>query len=100
MISRYDRPHTFFYLDPPYLHETRSSTGEYGPHEMSPEQHEDLLELLGTIRGKFILSGYPSKIYDRQRWRRGWGFESKEIDNKASSAKTKEMKTECLWMNF
>ncbi len=31
-----------------HLHETRSSVGEYGAHEMTVEQHE---MLLGTLAG-------------------------------------------------
>ena len=37
--------------DPPYLHDERSSVGEYGEHEMTPEQHEELLEVLSGIEG-------------------------------------------------
>ena len=63
-IRQQDGPDTLFYLDPPYLHETRATTGEY-LHEMTPEQHAELLDVLTGLKGKFLLSGYHSGAYDR-----------------------------------
>lgn len=98
-IRELDSPGTLFYCDPPYLHETRSSTGEY-EHEMTMEQHDALLIFLGQIKGKFLLSGYRSELYDE--WANAYGFIRHEfqIDNKASAAKSKAKKTECVWANF
>lgn len=99
-IEAYDHPRALFYLDPPYLHETRSSTGEYGPHEMTPDQHRALLCCLHAMEGRFMLSGYQSEMY--AEWQYTWGYRchEKEIDNKASSSKTKAKKTECVWVNY
>lgn len=100
-IRKYDHPRALFYCDPPYLHGTRSSTGEYGKHEMSEEDHEKLLATLAGIKGKFMLSGYHSELYDC--WANethGFPCHEREIDNKASSKKKKPKKTECLWTNF
>jgi len=50
LIRLYDRRETFFYLDPPYWgmrHYTFNFT---------EEQHERLAEVLGAIKGRFILS--------------------------------------------
>ncbi len=99
VITKQDGPKTLFYLDPPYLHSTRVTTGDY-ECEMTAEQHRRLLEVLTGIEGKFILSGYRSDLYDRYADKYGWHREDIEIDNKASSAKTKEKKVECLWMNY
>jgi DNA adenine methylase len=49
-ISRYDRPHTFFYLDPPYW-----ETEGYGVG-FGWEQYEQLAQQLGSIKGKAIVS--------------------------------------------
>lgn len=100
VIKQQDGENTLFYCDPPYLHETRSSTWEYGEHEMSEDDHVALLDTLYDIKGKFILSGYPSDTYDFACLQNGWRYEEIQIDNKASSKKTKEKKTECLWMNY
>lgn len=99
VIRRQDGPNTLFYCDPPYLHETRSTTGEY-QHEMSEAQHERLLETLSGIDGKFMLSGYPSRLYADRQNKHGWQCHEYQIDNKAASGKSKELKTECLWCNF
>ena len=98
VIEQQDGPHALFYCDPPYLHDTRVTTKDYA-HEMDPSQHEELLQTLSRIEGKFLLSGYPSNLYDQFAASNGWRREEKEIDNKASSKKVKETKCECLWMN-
>lgn len=99
VIRAQDGPKTLFYLDPPYLHETRTVTDAY-QHEMTAEEHQKLLCLLSEIKGRFLLSGYPSELYDgfarRFRWRRV----DIAIDNKASCAKVKEIKAECVWMSW
>lgn len=99
-IDRLDHERALFYLDPPYIHGTRSSTGEYGRHEMTETQHFDLLKRLARIKGKFMLSGYHSPMYDADAKRFGWNCHEKSIDNKASSAKVKQQKTECVWTNY
>ncbi len=99
-INKYDHPLALFYCDPPYLAETRSSGGEYGPHEMTAEQHGILLGLLSTIKGKFMLSGYRSDLYDTAAGNFGWTRHENERPNSASSSKTKEMRVECVWTNY
>jgi DNA adenine methylase len=96
-IRMYDHHNCCFYLDPPYLHETRSSTGEY-EHEMDEGAHVELLELLETIEGKFVISCYPSDLYEEWGRRNNFQLVTREIDNKASGAKSKPKKTECLWI--
>lgn len=100
-IAELDGDKTFFYVDPPYLHATRhkSATNAY-QHEMSEADHAKLLDLLATIDGKFMLSGYPSEMYERHAAHHGWRCIEVEIDNKSSGVKVKEKKTECLWMNY
>lgn len=99
-IRDLDSVDTLFYLDPPYLHETRSSVGEYGGLEMSVADHLSLLRLLKTISGKFILSGYRSESYDSACAENGWNRLDIETPNHASSKSKKDIKTECLWMNY
>jgi DNA adenine methylase len=99
VIRKQDGPNTLFYCDPPYVHETRSTTGEYA-FEMTEDQHRRLLDVLAAIEGKFMLSGYPSALYTQWEEQHGWKRHEFLIDNKAASGKTKQTKTECLWCNF
>lgn len=99
VIRREDGRNTFFYLDPPYLHETRVTTEDY-QHEMTAEQHEGLLKKLAGIEGKFALSGYRSELYDKWAEDCGVRREDCKVDCKASAAKVKSTRIESLWMNY
>ena len=97
VIRQQDGEATLFYLDPPYVHETRVATSAY-QHEMSEEDHRELLATIRGCKGKVILSGYPNPLYDRKLsdWRR----DDIEIDNKAAAGAKKQRMIESLWMNF
>lgn len=98
-IQELDADYTLHLCDPPYCHSTRSATKAY-EHEMTDEQHAALLDTLSQVKGKFMLSGYQSEMYDNAATKHGWNRHDFVIDNKSSSAKVKEKKTECLWCNF
>lgn len=100
VIEKLDGEDTLFYCDPPYLHETRETKHEYGPHEMTPEDHEELLMALRNIKGKFLLSGYDSKMYAAVEFQCRWRKHKHEIPNNASGKKKKDTKVECVWTNF
>lgn len=99
VIRSEDGPRTLFYLDPPYLHETRATTGEYS-HEMIAEEHSKLLNVLSAIKGRFLLSGYDSAIYDRAMKVHGWNRHDFDLPNNAAGGKTKRRMTECVWTNY
>jgi DNA adenine methylase len=67
---------------------------------MTDQQHAMLLNTLSEIKGRFLLSGYPTRLYDQADKDFGWRHVDFIIDNKASSAKSKEKKIERLWMNY
>jgi len=91
VINTQDGPSTVFYLDPPYLHETRRTTQDY-EYEMSPESHTQLLLKLRDIKGKFLLSGYRSELYDATASGSNWKRHEFGIVNNASSKKQKTSK--------
>ena len=97
VIRQQDGDATLFYLDPPYLHETRASTEAY-KHEMTEEDHRELLAVIKQCRGKVMLSGYPNPLYDGEL--AGWRRVDFPIDNKAAGGKAKRQMTETVWMNF
>lgn len=98
VIREQDGPRTLFYLDPPYLHETRVTTHEYGDYEMTREQHEALLKVILKVKGFVMLSGYRNALYDRAL--KKWTRHEKSIANHASAKKAKQRMTECLWCNW
>lgn len=49
-LQRYDRPHSLFYMDPPYW----STTG-YGV-DFGLEQYDQMAELMGSMKGKAVVS--------------------------------------------
>lgn len=51
-LRRYDRAGTLFYLDPPYF----GCEGDYGPGMFTPADFDQMAELLGKLKGRFILS--------------------------------------------
>ena len=99
VIRAWDSPTTLFYCDPPYLHETRHSGSRdvYG-YEMSVEEHQELSETLKACRGKVVLSGYPSRLYNELYG--SWRTTNIEIANHAAGGRTKARKHEVLWMNW
>ncbi len=99
VIRQQDGEQTCFYLDPPYLHETRATTSDY-LHEMTETQHFDLLKLLATIKGKFVLSGYHSAMYDADADRFGWKCHEFRIVNNAAGGGSKREMVECCWTNY
>jgi DNA adenine methylase len=99
VIKSEDGPDTFFSIDPPYLPETRVTTDAY-KHEMTYEDHVDLLARLGKLQGRFMLHGYPSDLYEATERLNGWRHVDFAMPNNASSAKEKEIKIERVWMNY
>jgi DNA adenine methylase len=96
LIKRFDGPDTLFYLDPPYLPETRTALRTYA-HEMSKADHERLLDTIVTIQGIVVLSGYPSKLYDDAL--RGWERFEFEMPNHSGQTKVKTRRVEVVWVN-
>jgi DNA adenine methylase len=98
VIRSEDTSATAFYLDPPYLHETRTATQVYGAFEMTEADHRELLDTLLQCRGKVMLSGYPSTLYDTAL--AGWSRHNFDLPNNAAGGKAKGRETEVLWCNF
>lgn len=62
-IAQYDTPDTLFYCDPPYILDTRSAGGY--THELTNDQHSELLDAILSASGSFVISGYNHPIYER-----------------------------------
>jgi DNA adenine methylase len=79
------------YCDPPYLPSTRRQERVYR-YDYTRNDHERLLEVLRSLPCKVLISGYPSRLYDRRL--RGWS--SRKFLSKSHSG----VRVEKLWFNF
>lgn len=95
VMRAHDASTTLFYLDPPYLPETRVQGNRYYQHEMTVEGHEQLLAVSRTLEGMVMISGYDSELYNDIL--KGWVKSEKEARISAGRGVGKRM--ECLWMN-
>lgn len=93
VMASHDGDNVLHYVDPPYLFDTRKDGCADYAHEMTDKQHDDLLVFLRTLKGRVIVSGYPSERYDEglRGWRR---VQKKALADGASP------RVEVLWMNW
>ncbi len=63
LISSYNHPDVLFYVDPPYVQDTRSGGSRYR-YEMTDADHVDLLATLRATAAAVVLSGYATDLYD------------------------------------
>lgn len=93
-----DTSETLHYVDPPYVHSTRSVKVNHDlarksyKHELTDEMHEALATALRGLSGMVVLSGYPSALYETLY--RGWH----RID-RIAHADGARARVECLWLN-
>lgn len=99
VLEQYDTPETLHYVDPPYLPSTRSvgnrrrGAGYHVyQHELDEMDHERLLDLLLSLKGMVILSGYPSSLYEQRL--AGWQRHSRRAYADGGAPRT-----EVIWIN-
>lgn len=92
LIRRFNYPNVLIYADPPYLLSTRQRRKQYR-HEMTDDDHVELLEALKAHKGPAIISGYDSDLYNREL--KGW-----YKDGRTSFTQTASRRKEIIWMNF
>jgi DNA adenine methylase len=96
IILTQDAIDTLFYIDPPYVHSTRTAdaggTHRAYRHELNDQQHEDLAALLHQLKGMVVLSGYGCDLYKRlyRDWHRV---------EKSTYADGARARVEVLWLN-
>lgn len=90
LLRRYNRPNVLIYADPPYVLATRT-TSSYR-HEMSEDDHVELLDRLDKHSGPVLLSGYAHPLYDDRlkHWKR---------ETKKALAEAGASREEVLWIN-
>ena len=98
VITKYDSPSTYIYLDPPYW----KTEKYYNNHDFDREDHERLANVLNGVQSKFSLSYYDFPLLrewfpeDRFRWER------KEFAKAAAAKKNvkQNMAEELLILNY
>jgi len=109
VLERYCTPTSLAYLDPPYIHGTRSKDHPY-THEMADIDHEALVEAILRLPGRFVLSGYAHDLY-RPLEAAGWTrvdyvtacYAAGRTRNSglqgAGTALAKQPRTESVWLD-
>lgn len=95
IIERFDSKETLFYLYPPYVNETRgkSSVTRGYLHNMTNQDHLEMLELALKLKGKVIISGYDNELY--RDMLKDWN-----VKKTTSYDDARRAKTEVIWMNY
>jgi DNA adenine methylase len=94
IIKEQDNHDVLFFLDPPYLHATRSNGGARYRHEMTDARHVELLALLNGIKGNALVCGYASELYEDMLG--GWKRVTRS--HCAASGAGARLRTEVLWI--
>ena len=94
VIDRADSKETFFYVDPPYIN---SDQGHYAGY--TEAQYEALLKKLSRVKGKFLLSSYPSKLLDAYIRKHKWKAQ-KVKKSVAVTKHTDKKKTGFMVINY
>lgn len=91
VIRNYNYENVFMYLDPPYLLSARH--GKQYIHEMTEDDHVELLQTILDNKAKIMISGYKSDLYEQylSKWNK--------VELKSCAAYSGE-RTEVLWMNY
>ncbi len=93
VIRLYDSRNTLHYLDPPYPLSTRTDPGSDYRHEMTDDDHRELAEVLHSVKGMVVISGYPCELYDEELYP---DWHRVERPHLADGARPR---TEVLWLS-
>jgi DNA adenine methylase len=96
MIRDHDGPDTLFYLDPPYVHSTRTAPDAYA-FEMGDDRHRRLIEAVLSLKGMVAISGYANRLYEQALG--DWDRAEFDMPNHAGQTRQKQRRVEVLWMN-
>ena len=95
VIVNRDSKDTFFYLDPPY---PGASQGHYTGY--TENNLQDLVDMLSSIKGKFILSNYwTDTLRDAVRLN-GWDYAEIEVTTHSGMNKRTRKSTEVMVFNY
>lgn len=98
VITKYDSPTTYFYVDPPYW----KTENYYSNHDFDRNDHERLANSLKSIEGKFSLSYYDFPLLSEWFPKDQYVWDMKQFAKAAAAkkGKTQTMGEELLIMNY
>ena len=98
VIKNRDSDEALFFLDPPYA----GTNNNYGGIKWRDADLAALLETLKTLKGRFVLSGFPHPLIDEACAERGWVQLRKRVaySVQVTDPAKKAGKVECLISNY
>lgn len=96
VFRKTDSKTTLFIIDPPYYPGTLANN--YYAHNLTAQQHEELVTAVNKANGFVILSGYANETYAKElsRWR---AIEFGKTTTMGINGK-RGSRTEMLWLNY
>lgn len=86
-------PDDFLYVDPPYIHDSRSSSRDYYNYELSYDDHKRLVALLQPLKARIMVSHYHHPLY--MDGLKGWRWECCRTVDRGGNEKV-----EYIWCNY
>jgi DNA adenine methylase len=98
VITKYDSPTTYFYMDPPYW----KTENYYSNHDFDRNDHDRLANALKEIQGKFSLSYYDFELLGQWFPENEYRWERRSFAKAAAASlgKKQNMGEELLIMNY
>ncbi len=91
VLARYDCPEAFHFVDPPYVNsDCGHYDGMFGDADM-----QALIDLLATLKGRFMLTMFPYEAIEQAAERNGWTIH--RVERTISASKENRRRQE-EWM--
>lgn len=91
IIKNWDEEDSLIYLNPSFIPNEKEKNKDNNEEKMTIDDHIQLLDLVKNARGKVIINGYSSPLYNRNL---------KEWRTKKKNKIFSKSKMQVLWMNY
>lgn len=96
-IPSEDAYDTLTFIDPPYMHETRTVTKGVYSFDADDKFHHALMPVVRQCAGPVFLCAYQCPLYEDAL--KGWACIATDMANHSGQGETKERRTETLYVN-